>query len=72
VNVDEEKSPELPVAVIVYTPAGTLATTKLKPTAIVPPAIVQLVGLPTGPPDNEHVVSVEENPEPATKTVDPT
>jgi hypothetical protein len=74
VNVFEEKSPPgLPVAVIVYTPAGTLATTKeLRGVGgIMPPIIVQ-VGAATGIPDNVQLVSLGEKFEPDTETLDPT
>lgn len=58
------------VAVILYVPGETLATTK-EPDVIVPPLIVQLVGRPTGMPDNEQLVSSELNPEPVTVMVVP-
>ena len=59
-------SPVLPVAVILYVPGGTFATTK-EPDVIVPPLIVQLVGGPTGMPENEQLVSLKENPTPSLK-----
>jgi hypothetical protein len=49
------------VAVTVYPPGRTLATSN-EP-VIVPPAIEQLLGLPTGLPDNEQTLSLKENPE---------
>ena len=69
-NVFEEKSPPgIPVAVIVYTPAATPAT--VKEPVRTPPAIVQLVGGPTGPPDSvQGPASIEEKPEPDTETLD--
>jgi hypothetical protein len=68
VNVVEAESPVDPVTTIVYTPTATLATTK--EAVRVPPETVQ-VEAPTPPPDNEQLASVEENPEPEIKTIEP-
>ena len=54
---------------IVYVPAAMLATTN--EAVRVPPEIVQ-VEVPTGLPDNEQLVSLDENPVPPTKTTTPT
>jgi len=59
----------LPVEMIEYDPTGTLAT--VNEPANVPPEIEQ-VELLTGLPDNEQVVSVDENPEPEITAVAPT
>jgi len=65
------KSPAgLPVRVIVYEPAGTLATGN-EP-AGEPPETMQLDGTPTAPPDTEQVVSVTEKFAPEKSTVAPT
>jgi hypothetical protein len=61
-NVAVAKSPSgLPVARIVYKPAGTLATSN-EP-IMMPPEIAQ-EGEATGLPDNVQLVSLDENPEP--------
>ena len=59
----------MPVAVITYAPAARLATTN--EALSVPPEIEQAEVL-TGLPDSEQLVSLDENPEPATKTTTPT
>jgi hypothetical protein len=69
VNVAEAESPEDPVTVIVYTPTATLATRN--EAVNVPLEIVQ-VWEAMKLPDNEQVISLGENPEPDTRTVDPT
>lgn len=63
-------SPVLPVAVTLYVPGRTLATTK-EPDVILPPVIVQLVGGRTGMPENEQLVSLKENPTPVPEMVIP-
>jgi hypothetical protein len=69
-NVAEAESPTgLPVEMMGYEPAATLATANLP--LNVPPEIEQ-VELLNGLPDREQVVSVDENPEPETTTVAPT
>jgi len=69
VKVAEAESPVDPITVTEYVPAATLATTN--EAVNVPPETAQ-VGVPTALPDNEQVVSLEEKPEPDTRTVDPT
>ena len=49
------------VAVIVYSPGRTLATTKEEPAVITPPEIAH-VKEATGMPDNEQTASLWENP----------
>lgn len=62
VNAVDEKSPLLPVPVIVYVPARTLAT--VNESVRMPSEIVQMGGgEPTGLPDNVQVVSLDENPD---------
>ncbi|HKM79242.1 MAG TPA: hypothetical protein VJZ03_09200 [Candidatus Bathyarchaeia archaeon] len=59
VRAAEAKSPAgVPVRVIVYEPAGTLATRK-EP-AREPPETMQLDRAPTAPPDSEQAESVTE------------
>ncbi len=66
----EAESPTgLPMDMIGYDPIGTLAT--VNEPVNVPPEIEQ-VELLTGLPDNEQVVSVDENPEPEITAIAPT
>ena len=67
----EAESPAgLPVTVIVYASAGTLATTN---EAVIDPSIIEQVSDSMGPPsDKEHVESPDEKPAPETCTVLPT
>ena len=67
----EAESPTgLPVTVIVYASAGTLATMN---EAVIDPSIIEQVSDSREPPsDNEHVESLDEKPPPETCTVLPT
>jgi hypothetical protein len=61
VNVDDEESPVgVPVAVIVYSPAGVSPTVK-EPVRM-PSEILQVTG--TAGADSVQAVSLDENPEP--------
>jgi hypothetical protein len=68
VNEAEAVSPVDPVTVTVKEPAPTLATTN--EAAKAPPEIVH-VEVPTTLPDKVQPVSLDENPVPETKTIDP-
>lgn len=59
----EEESPTgLPVTVIVYAPAGTLATMN---EPVIDPSTTEQVSEPIEPPPaNEHVESLDEKPDP--------
>jgi len=69
-TADEESPTGLPVTVIVYAPTGTLATMN---EPVIDPSIIEQVSEPIEPlPDNEHVESLDEKPDPETCTVLPT
>jgi hypothetical protein len=53
----------LPLAVMTYAPTAMLATVNV---AVSTPPEIEQLELLTGSPDNEHVTSVVENPEPDT------
>jgi hypothetical protein len=67
-DAEAESPAGLPVAVIVYTPVATLAITK---EAVRVPAEIVQVEVVTTLPANEQLVSLDENPEPDTKTIPP-